>query len=151
MLSATAYCRWQGVPVICQHCHLTKLYYCIYSACGSYRSLEFGQYVAWGNYWSFPILLSPKTPSAWCNSAVSTSANSWLCSHVIFPAIALGGFASCCPHRGFNGCEKNVKIFETRKIISKRIIPKVQLPIAKIEFETYIFWQKRHESVVVMT
>jgi len=31
-----------------------------------------------------------------------------------------------------------VKIFETRKIISKRIIPKVQLPIAKIEFETYI-------------
>jgi len=31
-----------------------------------------------------------------------------------------------------------VKIFETRKIISKRIIPKVQLPIAKIEFEMYI-------------
>jgi len=89
MLSATANCRWQPLPVICQHCHLTRLYYCIYSACGSYCSLEFGKYVAWGHYWIFPFLLSPKTPSACCNSAMSMWANSWLCSHVIFPAIAL--------------------------------------------------------------
>ena len=55
----------------------------------------------------------------------------------------------CCPHRGFHSCEKNLKIFETIKVISKRVIPKFQLLRAKFEFETYIYWWNQHKNVVI--
>ena len=87
-----------------------------------------------------------KKSSTCCISAISD--NSWLCNHVTFqyPVLCFG--RSCCPSCNFHNLQKNVKIFERIKIISKRALTNFQRSRAKFELEKSYFDTTCHLEVL---